>query len=168
MATIVDQETCILPMLHCSQYHVNTNEMSLLISGNETKWRKISDEFYVRWNFSICIGAMNGKHIVIRPPRNLRSYYFNYKWPFSLVLLAVVKTDYKFVYVGCNGRISYGGVCRSSSLYTAMEGNCLNTPESEPLPRRSMSVPFAFVVDDAFPLKNYIQKEGKSVFSTID
>ena len=56
-----------------------------------------------------------------------------------------------------------------------MERNCLNTPEAEPLPGRSMPVPFAFVADDAFPLKNYIQKpysmrtlQKKSVFSTID
>ena len=103
---------------------------------------------------------MDGKHIAIRPPPNLGSYYFNYKWTFRLVLLAVVDADYKFFYVdvGCNDRISDRGVLRNSSLYTAMERNCLNTPEVEPLPERSMLVPFAFLADDAFPLKSYIQK----------
>ena len=101
---------------------------------------------------------MHGKHVVIRPPPNSGSYYFNYKGTFSLVLLAVVDADYKFVYIdiGCNGRVSDGGVFRNSSLYAAMERNWLNTPEAEPSPERSMPVPFAFVADDAFPLKNYI------------
>ena len=134
--------------------------MFLQIPDNEVEWRKISEEFSVKWNFYNCIGAMDGKHIVIRPPPNSGSYYFNYKGTFSLVLLAVVDADYNLVYVdvGCNGRISDGGVFRNCSLYTAMERNCLNTPEAEPLPGRSMPVPFAFVADDAFPLKNYIQK----------
>ena len=110
--------------------------MFLQIPDNEVEWRKISEKFSVKLNFYNCIGAMDGKHIVIRPPPNSGSYYFNYKGTFSLVLLAVVDADYNFVYVdvGCNGRISDGGVFRNCSLYTAMERNCLNTPEAEPLP----------------------------------
>ena len=73
---------------------------------------------------------MDGKHVLIRPPPNSGSYYFNYKHSFSVVLLAVVDANYRFLYVdvGCNGRVSDGGVFRNSSLNTAFERNSLNIP----------------------------------------
>ena len=74
---------------------------------------------------------MDGKHILIRPPPNTGSYYFNYKHSFSVVLLAVVDTNYKFIFVdvGCNGRVSDGGVFKNNSLYAALESNARNMPK---------------------------------------
>ena len=107
----------------------------------------------------LCNGAMDGKHIIIRPPSGSGSYYFNYKHSFSIVLLAVVDANYKFIYVdiGCNGRVSDGGVFRNCNLFTAMENNTRNIPNPEPLMGdRSFPLPYMFVSDDAFPLKEYI------------
>ena len=61
---------------------------------------------------------MDGKHIEIKQPKHRGSYYFNYKGQFSSVLLALVDANYKFIYldVGCNGKISDGGVFRNSTL----------------------------------------------------
>ena len=78
------------------------------------------------------MGALDGKHVMIRPPPNSGSFYFNYKHHFSVVLLALVDADYKFVCVdiGCNGRVSDGGVLKNSSLNSALEQNTFNLPES--------------------------------------
>ena len=78
---------------------------------------------------------MDRKHIVIRPHTGSGSYYFNYKHTFSIILLAVVDANYKFIYidVGCNGRISDGGVFKNCSLFNAMENNTLQIPPPEPL-----------------------------------
>ena len=69
---------------------------------------------------------MDGKHILIRQPRNSGSFYFNYKGTFSIVLLALVDADYKFIYVdvGCNGRVSDGSVFQSSTLADAIKKTC--------------------------------------------
>ena len=79
---------------------------------------------------------------------------------FSIVLLALLDADYKFLYVdiGCNGRISDGGVFKNSSLGIALEMKPLNLPSPEPLPGRLDPIPFFIVADDAFPLKENIMK----------
>ena len=35
---------------------------------SEDKWKSIADEFYERWNFPNCIGAIDGKHVMIQCP----------------------------------------------------------------------------------------------------
>ena len=60
--------------------------------------------------------------------------------------------------IGCNGRISDGGVLKNSSLYTALDTNTLDVPLPEPLPSRRDPIPYYLVADDAFPLKQCIMK----------
>lgn len=123
-------------------------------------WKQISQEFNDIWNFPFCIGALDGKHVAIRPPPQSGSYYFTYKHTFSIVLLALVDANYKFVFVdiGTNGRVSDGGVFRNSALSSALETNCMNVPGPQMLPSGTVPVPHLIVADDAFPLKPYIMK----------
>ena len=126
----------------------------------EEEWMKIAQEFHEKWIFKTCIGAMDGKYILIKPPPNSGSYYFNYKHSFSIVLLAIVDANYRFVYtdIGCNGRISDGGVYRNCNLTRALEEKCLNIPEPTLLPGTQSLSPYVIVADDAFPLNEYIMK----------
>ena len=103
---------------------------------------------------------MDGKHILIKPPAHSGSYYFNYKHSFSVVLLAIVDANYKFIYVdiGCNGRISDGGVFRNCDLYKELEENRLNIPQSTFIPGTNLGFPYVVIADDTFPLKQYILK----------
>jgi hypothetical protein len=75
------------------------------------EWREVSKQFSTRWNFHNTIGAIDGKHIAIKCPDNCGSLYFNYKGFHSIVLLALVDADYKFLYVdlGANGRYVFHG-----------------------------------------------------------
>lgn len=100
---------------------------------------------------------MDGEHVLMRPPAHSGSYYFNYKHTFSIVLLAIVNTNYKFIFVdvGCNGRIS--GVYHNSEISTAFEENSLNVPGPKPLPETEIAISYTLVADDAFPLKACIQ-----------
>lgn len=124
------------------------------------EWRRISRGFDTKWNFPHALGALDGKHVVMEAPANTGSLYFNYKKTFSVVLLGMADYDYNFTYidVGCQGRISDGGVFRNSTLFRSLNNNTLNLPEDEPLPSGDVNLPYVIVGDDAFPLTHYLMK----------
>jgi hypothetical protein len=77
----------------CSAIISKLKEECLLIPSEED-WKRIAKEFWDIWNFTNCIGALDGKHVVIEAPSNSGSLYFNYKKTFSIVLLALVDAQY--------------------------------------------------------------------------
>ena len=103
---------------------------------------------------------MDGKYIVMKAPPNTGSYYFNYEGTFSIVLLAVVDADYKFIFidVGCIGRISGGGVLKNSTLNEILKRNDFGIKSLCKLPGTEVHVPYTFVAYDAFPLRPCIMK----------
>ena len=88
------------------------------------------------------------------------SDYFNYKGSFSIVLLAIVDASANFIFVnvGCQGRISDGGVFSNTSIYDKIQRGELDLPRSRRLPGGTADLPFVFVADDAFPLQKHIIK----------
>lgn len=117
-------------------------------------------ETFEKWNFPHCVGAIDGKHIVMTAPPNSGSIFYNYKHTHSIVLMAICDGNYRFIYidVGCNGRISDGGVFNKSSFASALENGSLHFPEPRPLPGRNANIPFVLVADDAFAFKSNIMK----------
>lgn len=124
------------------------------------EWKEIARDFDNLWNFPLCIGALDGKHIEIIKPANSGSEYFNYKKHFSIVLMALVNAQYNFIYVnaGIQGRISDGGVFNGTNLYRLLENNNLNLPPPQSLPGRQQNCPYVIVGDDAFALSKHLMK----------
>ena len=131
---------------------------SLLPFPTEKSWIEGARRFEERWNFPHCIGAIDGKHVIIEAPPNLGSLYFNYKKSFSIVLLAVVDADYLFtaVDIGSYGSSSDSGILNSCPMGVALEQQQFNIPRAEPLRNAEEYGPLPYVIvgDEGFPLKD--------------
>ena len=141
-----------------------TDEL-LTCPATEEGWRKISDDWYKRWNFPQTIGAIDGKHIEIKKPANSGSDCFNYKNFFSIVLFAMVSSDYRFLWVDVNGNgsMSDATIFNASELKEALEADDIaGWPRPEPLPNDNTEdaqrIPFFIVGDDAFSLRTWMMK----------
>lgn len=140
------------------------------IPDTKEEWNEIIHNTYERWNFPNAFAAADGKHVGILCPNNSGSEFYNYKGFFSIVLLAFVDYNYRFMVaeVGCQGRISDGGVYRNSNMFKALTQSTLHIPEPRPLPKSSdpfwahsesdQCIPMVFVADDAFPLSDICMK----------
>ena len=75
------------------------------------EWEVISATFESRWDLPNCIGALDCKYVNI-DIGNAGSTFYSYKGHNSVVLMALVYTNRKVIYVGvwCNGRVSDGVV----------------------------------------------------------
>uniref|UniRef100_A0A182IEP8 DDE Tnp4 domain-containing protein n=1 Tax=Anopheles arabiensis TaxID=7173 RepID=A0A182IEP8_ANOAR len=122
------------------------------------EWKRIAQGFQDKWNFPHAIGAIDGKHVMIKSPPHSGTDYFNYRRHFSIVLLGVVDANCNFMYadIGAKGRISDGGVFKNSMLHKKLERNELGIPSPAPLYQTSrILVPYMLLGDKAFPLTKY-------------
>ena len=113
-------------------------------------WKAVVGGFADRWQFHHAIGALDGKHLAIQAPTNMGSLYYNYKGFHSIVLLALVDADYKFMYVdvGSNGSSSDAGIFQMTDLQRALEDDAAGLPRPEPLPGGATPILYFIVGDD--------------------
>lgn len=126
---------------------------------NEDDWRKIAEGFQHRANFPHCLGAVDRKHIRITKPARSATLYFNYKNFYSIVLLAIVDSNYRFTYihVGSFGKDSDSTIFKNSSLWNKLQNNSLNIPSPNFIPSINyIPIPYAFVGDEAFGLSTNV------------
>jgi hypothetical protein len=130
--------------------------------SSEQEWENVAQGFMHRWNLPHVIGAVDGKHIRIRCPKNSGSLFHNYKGYFSVVLMGVVDHDYKFIYahVGAEGRASDSRIWRDSDFFQDVDSaeNVLHIPEPSHVAGMEEDLPYYFVGDDAFALGFHLMK----------
>ena len=59
------------------------------------EWKEVADKFSKRWNFH---NTIDGKHVALRCLPSAGSLYYNYKGFRSVILLALVDAEYKFLF----------------------------------------------------------------------
>lgn len=98
---------------------------------------------------------------MLQAPINSGTEFYNYKHFFSIVLFALVDADYCFRYVdvGCQGRLSDGGVFKNTKLYKKLEERSMAVPPPSILQvPYAIKVPYVILADKAFALNEYTMK----------
>lgn len=123
-------------------------------------WEKSAEEFYNIWQFPNCIGSIDGKHVTIKCPGKTGSNFFCYLKKFSIVLIAIVGPDYKFlcIDVGGFGKNSDGGIFEESNMGKRFAAGTMNVPRDKNLPGTNQPVPHVLIGDEAFALKTTLMR----------
>ncbi|XP_069830966.1 uncharacterized protein [Dendropsophus ebraccatus] len=125
---------------------------SVMPPHTEETWLQIAEGFKNEASFPNCIGAVDGRHLRVHQPPHSGSKSFNNKKYFSVVLMAVADTKYRFVAfdVGAYDSTGDARVVEASQIKQKMlhEEGCL--PGPRPLPGTTQPVPFVMVSDEAF------------------
>lgn len=114
----------------------------------------------MKWGFPNCIGSIDGKHVYMKCPNNSGTLHFCYKQRFSIVLLAIVDPDYKFITidVGSYEKDSDSTIFQRCSFYQKLVENQLNISGPKPLPGRQPQTPHVFIGDRGFKLEPFLMR----------
>lgn len=143
------KETCVIIWEELSSKFVQ-------FPTKQEEWKQIAADFEEKWQFPHCLGAIDGKHVIIECPYNSGSLNYNYKGSFSKVLLAACDANYSFIFVdiGSYGSESDGGILSRSRFGQGLGQGLFNLPYPEHLYCDNEAIPYFFVRDEAFPLDN--------------
>ncbi|XP_069586524.1 uncharacterized protein [Ranitomeya imitator] len=144
----------------CLQIWEKLHEL-VMPEPKQEDWLKIASAFKNTCDFPNCIGAVDGKHIGVRKLPNSGSQFCNYKQFFSVVLLAVADSNYRFVIedFGAYGRTGDSRVFNFSIMGRRLRDNQLNLPPPQQLPgSNAEAVPFVLVGDEAFQLTRHVMR----------
>ena len=119
-------------------------------------WLLVESVFCRRWNFPHALGALDGRHIPIRCPQGGGSLFHNCKGFHSIVLLALVDGDSKFLWVdmGAAGSTSDDQIFKHTNLRHKIEDTSIGIGGPK--------VNFFILRDDAFPLKLWLMRPYSS------
>ena len=119
------------------------------------EWVDIATNYENNSHFPHCIGSVDGKHIRVQKFRRSGSMNLNYKHFFSIVLMAIADSDYKFIYVdvGAYGKDCDSSVFKETVFWRKLCDGSLDIPKpSKTHPMYSEDMPYVLVADEAFAL----------------
>ncbi len=124
------------------------------------EWQRVADQFADHWQMYHAIGAIDGKHVPLKCPKKSGTVFYNYKGFYSIILLALVDGDYKFLWVdvGQNGSSSDAQIFNQCELKEVIEDGMIGFPPEDPLPKDDRPMPYFILGDDAFALKTWLMK----------
>ncbi|XP_077523192.1 uncharacterized protein LOC144134077 [Amblyomma americanum] len=114
-------------------------------------------QFVAVTGFPQGVGALDGCHIEVSPPKKQAADYYNYKGWYSVILLEVVDYSYKFIYT----KVGTPGKNHDSDVFLKLRLPKVLSSDLFQLGKRTfngVSVCPVIIADQAFPLQTYVMK----------
>ncbi|CAN2390721.1 DDE superfamily endonuclease, partial [Pristimantis euphronides] len=127
----------------------------------EERWLEIAAGFEANADFPNCVRALDGKNIRVKKTPCSGSRFYNYKGYFSVVLMAVADSDYRFVLVdiGSYGSSTDARIFKTSRMGQQLQSEELSLPEPRTLPgSRGPPAPYVIVGDEGFGLTKNVMR----------
>ncbi|XP_042889101.1 uncharacterized protein LOC122264324 isoform X2 [Penaeus japonicus] len=123
--------------------------------------QKTAQGFKTKANFPHCIGAVGGKRMKTIKPQGSGSMHLNYKDCFSIMLMVVADSEYRFTFVDirCVGSDCDSSIFKHTSFWKSIDENELPFPKPKPLPGiEHPCVPYVLLGDEAFSLHTNLMR----------
>ena len=119
------------------------------------------EKFGEEWQFLYAFSAVDGSHLPVKCPNGgaqAMKQYFNFKGFYSIVLMALVDAEYRFIWasVGAPGNPHDSTLLQSTDLWKKIvDGKVIpNVPQQV----ENVEIPPLILGDGAFPLRTWIMK----------
>ena len=147
-----------------SQLIVDTfwdSEVDRHMPKNKDEFCQRVNEMQELWQFPCCWCALDGCHIPIKcPPGGLESSkeYHNFKNFYSIVLMAMVDANYRFIWASCGfpGNSHDSIIFQSTKCWQQLEAN--NHIHEIGQSINGVHVPLLVLADSAFQMKTWLMK----------
>ena len=130
----------------------------LNVPTTPAEWEQVAEGYLNKWNFPHVLGSLDGKHVACQCPPGSGSQYYNYKKFYSIVLLAMVDADYKFIWadLGGKGSASDAQIWNDSDLKEAVENGTMPLPQPRPLPHDNQDTSYFFIGEYKFNTLDFL------------
>lgn len=137
--------------------------------ASKDEFRQVMGKFGEEWQFPYAFTAVDGSHLPMKCPNggaHAMKQYFNFKGFYSIVLMALVDAEYRFIWasVGAPGNTHDSTLLQSTDLWKKIvEGDFIPNVAQK---MDNVEIPPLILGDGAFPLRTFLMKpHGDAVLS---